>query len=216
MSAVNDKELKALRPVGPAMRGREGIEFLVAVAGIDVKALAKSGLPTDVGDLGHIAGLCYQLCRFTQAARSFYERLEKAALRNPGLLNEKLTPLRALIAAVADGENFEFTFKEGTKLRVEGSRFHRQKFQNSLPFVIWGPVFEQGLVTTAAFYLCLTRDTMLVRRCPEIDCRKIFLAVRRSRVFCSHECASQASMRHFKERQAANKTSRRRSNDDGT
>ena len=195
--------IESTRPVGPPMKSRDGVEFLVAVAGIDVNKLARAGQPTDVADLRHIAGLCYELCRFSQAARSFYEKLVRASTRNPAILEEKLRPLCDLIGAVADSKDFEMFLQEGTRVRVEGSHFHRQKFQSPLPFVFWSPVFEQGLVTTATFYLCLTRDTMLVRRCPE--CRKIFLGVRKSRIFCSHDHASRASERAYKERQAAKK-----------
>ena len=180
----------------------------MTVAGIDVDKLERSDLPTDVADLGHVAGLVYELCRFTQSARSFYEKFVRVVIRNPGNLDEKLRPLRDLIAAMADGQDFEFSLEEGTKIRVEGSHFQRQRFQSPLPFLIWGPVFEQGLVTTAAFYLSLTRDTMLVRRCPE--CRKIFLGIRKTRIFCSHKCASAASVRAYQERQAAKKAARQK------
>jgi len=191
------------------MKGREGIEFLVTVTEIDENKLARSGQPTDVADLRHIAGLCYELCRFQQTARSFYERLVRAATQNPAILEEKLRPLRDLIGAVSDSKDFEMFLQKETKIRVEGSQFHRQKFA-PLPFVFWSPVFEQGLVITAVFYLCLTRDTMLVRRCPESDCRKIFLAIRKTRKFCSHKCASAASIRAYQERQAPKKAAKKK------
>jgi hypothetical protein len=193
------------RPVGPAMKARDGIEFLVALTGIDVSKLNRSGQPTDVADLRHISGFCYELCRFSQAAQTFYESLVSAATRNPAILELRLRPLRDLIEAVADGSDFEMVLKESTTIRIEGSHFHRQQFQSPLPFVFRSPVFAQGLVVTAAFYLSLTHRTMLVRRCPESGCQKIFLAIRKTRKFCSHKCASAASIRAYQERQATKK-----------
>ena len=94
---------RSQRPVGPPMRGREAIEFLVTVAGLQVRRLERSGQPSNVASVNHVAGLCYELCRFVQAAGSFYEKLSKDAVRNPQVLERHLEPVRYLIAAIAEG-----------------------------------------------------------------------------------------------------------------
>jgi len=169
------------------MRLREGIQFVVYLAGLNVKKLAASGRPGDVPNL------CHDLCRFAQAP-SFRERLE---LAKPSVLDDYLEPLRRLVCAVADQERFENELKAGTRLQFD----RRATTGDVSPFVIRSPAFDQALVITGAFYLARF-ETDRIRRCPEADCRKIFLALpTKSKRFCSHECASRASIRAYHGRQ---------------
>ncbi len=183
------------RPVGPPMQPREGLEFLVALANINPSTLETRGRPENLADLGHAAGVFYELCRFAQAPRRFYEMNLDRVIENPRKL---IGPgeISSLLGKIADGETYEVTLLEHTKLRISGQQFKRTPFRTPLPFVINSPSFAQALVVTAVFYLGLTRDSSLIRRCRECD--KLFMAVRKSKVFCSHACASAASVRRFR------------------
>lgn len=197
---VPDRPLnEATRPVGPPMKVREAVEFLVTVAGLDVGKLAVKGQPDHVADIRHVEGLCYELCRFTQAARKSYEREVKAASRNPGFLAQQLEPTRALVNAVADRVDFRVPL-EKFQISVFAGRLQRSG-NTLLPFVFWGEKFADGLLVTAVFYLGLSREANLVRRCRE--CHNLFLAVRCTRFFCSRKCASKAAVDAFRERQSA-------------
>jgi len=105
--------------------------------------------------------------------------------------------LRELIASIADRKDYSLLLTKGTQVRIFASPVARVP----VPY-FWSSKFEQALVLTAVFYLGNSRDGALVRRCREANCRKLFLAFRKSRVFCSHECASAASTRAYQERQA--------------
>lgn len=196
------KVAEADRPVGPPMKGREGIEFLVKLAGLELEQLTIAGLPANVADFGHAAGVFYELCRFTQTSQRIYAKWVGAIVRNPVYqLQRHIVNIRRLLSAVADGVDFEFGLGAETKIRVFGSQFRRTPFRTPLPFVIWSPTQDQALIVTAVFYLGLNRDSCLIRRCKEEGCGKLFIAVRKSRMFCSHECASAASVRRFREKQ---------------
>jgi CGNR zinc finger len=192
---------EADQPVGPPMKPREGIEFLVTVASLDFSKLATAGRPENIADLGHVAGVFYELCRFSQAARAYYDKWLGAVCKDRARLEEGLKPLRDLMAAIADGTNFSMALQPDTRIGVFGRQWHRDTFRSPLPFVIQSPSHGQALVVTAIFYLGLARASCLIRRCKEAKCGKLFMAVRHSRRFCSHECASAASVRAFRQRQ---------------
>jgi len=176
------------------------MEFLTAVTRIDVNALSKEGQPVNVADLGHVAGFCYELCRFVQVSREFCDQLVVEATRTPQELDRQIEPLRKLIASIADGRDYQVKLQEGTEVQVFGSQLERNAYIPP-PVMFWSPKFEQALMLTAIYYLGHMDDASLIRRCREADCQKLFVAARRSRVFCSHECASAASMRTYKKRQ---------------
>ena len=192
---------EADRPVGPPMKPREGIEFLVMLAGLEPEKLGTAGRPANVADLGHVTGVFYELCRFTQGARRYYEKWVGPLAKEPWRLQPAIDEMRRLLGALADGQDYDMGLDPDTRIRIFGVQFHRTPFRSPLPFVISNPTIIQGLVVTAIFYLALNRDSCLIRRCREEKCRKLFLAVRKSRVFCSHQCASDASVRRFRRRQ---------------
>src|SRR5262249_32209669 len=86
LMSSNSSVSQSQRPVGPPMKAREGLEFLVRVGALELETLSKSKHPSNVADLNHLEGLCYELCRFIQAARSAYERLLNSARRDPEYL----------------------------------------------------------------------------------------------------------------------------------
>lgn len=194
----------AQQPVGPPLVGREGLEFIAAIANLVPAALRTTGEPNARNDLSHVEGVCYGLCRFTQAAGSVYERMRADAYRDPaGTLCPRLAPLQALVEAVADRQNFRLVLNPGPEIVVLGRQLHERKPRKrpALPFFFWSRYFEQALVVTAVFYLGLLRESRLLQRCAEKDCRKIFVAMRETRIFCSTTCAGRASTRTFRERQ---------------
>src|SRR5215467_7075442 len=131
----NSSVSQSQRPVGPLMKAREGLEFLVRVGALEVETLSKSKHPSNVADLNHLEGLCYELCRFIQAARSAYERLLNSARRDPEYLENCIVGLRDLLEAVADGEEFKLELEKGTYIRIFGDRFQRKETRTALPFV---------------------------------------------------------------------------------
>src|SRR5215813_2632745 len=122
-ASVNHDE----RPVGQPMKNREALEFLVKVVGLNVATLERSGSPSNVADLKHVHGLCYELCRFTQAAWKYYVRLSEFATRNPRVLNQRLGPVRDLFVAIADGEEFMRVLEKGTHVRIFGRHFQSKE-----------------------------------------------------------------------------------------
>ena len=183
------------------MKTAEAIRFLVEVTQIDVSKLIKAGQPTNVADLGHVAGLAYELCRFAQASRWHCDRLIRNAMHDPEVMNYEIGPVRQLIKSIADREDYRFKLVEGSEIRIFAPRLRPEPYV-PLPFVFWSPrSFAQALVITATIYLGHSRDVALIRRCRETDCGKLFVAVRRSRLYCSHECASAASQRAYQQRQ---------------
>jgi CGNR zinc finger len=188
-------------PVGPPMKPREGIEFLVALADLNLSELSTAGQPENIADLGHVVGVLYELCRFTQTARDWFDGHVAQVVKEPEWLKPAVEKVRDLIGKVADGRDFAMPLELETSIRISGRQFHRAQFRSPLPFAISSPTFLQGIVVTAIFYLGLTRDSCLIRRCKEPKCGKLFMAIRQSRRFCSHECASAASVRAFRERQ---------------
>jgi len=189
------------RPVGPTMKSREALELFMALAGLDVNKLSTQGQPEDVADLGHVAGVCYELCRVAQAGTSFYDQLVKLAVRDPGELASLIKPIQNLVNGVADGRDFEASVS-GFKIKMFSSRIRKPENRRGfMPFRFAPDKFKEGLLVHAVFYLGFSPDAYRIRRCRETACGKVFLAVRGTRVFCSHQCASAVSVRAFRERQ---------------
>lgn len=197
------------QPVGTPMQGRSGLEFMGAMANLDPATLRGTGEPGARNDLSHVDGVCYELCRFAQAQNSFYQRLRAAAYRDPaGTLGPLLAPLKAMVEAVADSQDLKIALQPGPEIIVYGRQIQEaRRRQLGLPFYFVSKHFDQALVVTGVFYLGLTRDSRLLRRCAERDCGRIFVAVRETRMYCSSTCAGRASTRAS--RQRGNVTARR-------
>jgi hypothetical protein len=194
----------ARQPVGPPMPGREGLEFMAAMANLNAATLRVAGEPNARNDLSHVEGVCYALCRFTQAAGSYYEHLREAAYRDAATtLGPVLGPLKTLVEAVADRTNLRIRIDPAPEIIIFGRRLHERQPRKrlGLPFFFQGQLAEQGPVVTAVFYLGLIRESRLLQRCADKECSKIFVAMRETRVFCSATCAGRASTRAFRERQ---------------
>ena len=150
------KERKGISPViGPMMKPREAIDFLLTVIRINVRELKTAGQPSDVADLTHMAGVCYELCRFIQCGRDTFPALMSEFTREPTLLNDELAPVRGYIEAIADRQDFECELAQGSKIQFFAPRL-LPKPVVSLPFTFISPRFRQALVVTAVFYLGLT------------------------------------------------------------
>ena len=111
----------AEQPVGPPLMGREGLEFMVAMANLSLAQLGQLKTTGELrarDDLDHVESVCYRLCRFLQASNSYFERLRASAYRDPaGTLEPRLAPLKALVGALADGVNLECSLGRGIKNR---------------------------------------------------------------------------------------------------
>src|SRR6516164_8662519 len=195
---------KSVSPVvGPSMKPCEALDFIVTVIQIDPERLETSGQPSDVADLSHMAGVCYELCRFIQCGRDTYPALVAKFTRDPALLNEELTELRKLIEKIVNREDYACPLEEGSMIEVYAPRL-KPKPTVALPFSFVSQSFRQQLVVVAVFYLGLTpKLAALIGRCHQPDCRKLYVATRASRLYCSHECASKASMAAYVQRQQA-------------
>jgi hypothetical protein len=176
-----------------AMRGEEGLRWLIALTSLDLK-IARAH-PLD------LQNLAYDLERWLGSyddpalARQIRKLLQRRALFQP-LIDE----LSALLAAVADRAKFSYCYSDGRvdidagRLEKKSGRAVSYRFTNLLDAVIHVAIHD------------LTRhDALRVRRCREQSCRKIFLASRRSQSYCSRRCANlQASQRY----RAANRRKR--------
>ena len=196
----------AKQAVGPPLKGREALEFMAAMANLNPGTLRRTGEPNAERDLGHIDGVCYALCRFAQVANSSHQQLRAAAYRDPvGTLGLHLAYLKELVRVVGDGENRRLRFSPPPEIVVFGKQLHerQRKQQPGLPFLFRSKQFSQALVLTAVFYLGLMHESRLLKRCVDKECRKVFVATRETKKFCSTTCASRASSRTFRESERA-------------
>src|SRR6516165_167379 len=195
---------KSVSPVvGPSMKPCEALDFIVTVIQIDPERLETSGQPSDVADLTHMAGVCYELCRFIQCGRDTFPALMSEFTREPTLLNDELAPVRGYIEAIADRQDFECELAQGSKIQFFAPRL-LPKPVVSLPFTFISPRFRQALVVTAVFYLGLTpKLAAQIGRCHHPDCSNLYLATRASRLYCSHDCAAKIAMTAYVERKHA-------------
>ena len=122
---------------------------------------------------------------------------------NPTQLEAAISALRKLLAAVADAGQFEWTFAQGSKVRLSGValKAYGQGLAFSSPSS--PPSAADQAIVLAAMLTLSSHEGAMVRRCARADCpgRRVFLATRPKQIFCSRSCASNAVFERYKQRQ---------------
>jgi hypothetical protein len=186
--------LKRRTPKPRAGHDDEGLKWLIALASLDPRKLGK-------GRPGDVPNLVYELERWF--GTSDHPKLVgqiRNLLRRRALLRRLVRELSALIAAVADRDKHVYRYSDGHveidagRLEKGGGRLVSYRFTDLLD---------------AAMHLAIndltSSDPALIHRCREQACGKIFLASRRSQLYCSRRCANLQAGRRYRE---ANRTLR--------
>lgn len=186
------KSLQSRKP----MRWREAIEFLLRFAQME-----------NLEDLrpGDRLNLIDDLKRYLEddgEGKLGKELAEVAA--KPLLLKGLIQEVRTLVGCAVEGLSRDFNLG-GTTLTFDGSRLGDERrvltFDGSL---------NDALVDDAAFDLSDAKPWEMCR-CKEQDCQKLFLAARKGQIYCSHACASTASVREHRSRKAKGTSKPRKS-----
>jgi hypothetical protein len=182
-----------------AIRSEESLNWLIAVASLDPRKLG-SGRP------GDLPNLVYDLERWfgTSDDAKLVGQIRNL-LRRPALLQHLVRELSALVAAVADRGKHVYRYSDG-HVEIDAGRL--EKGSGRLVSYRFTDLLD------AAMHLAihdLTRnDPACIRRCREQSCRKIFLAARRSQIYCSHRCANLQASRKYREANQARRAERER------
>lgn len=163
------------------------LKWLIALTTLDLKELAKGrpgDLPNVVYDLEKWLGV-YDDPKLAGQIRKL--------LRQPRLLQPLINETSALVASVADRRKFSYRYSDG-EVEIDAGRLERgdaravsYRFSDLLDAVVQVAIHD------------LTRyDALKVRRCGEQTCHKIFLASRRSQIYCSHRCANVRASRKYR------------------
>ena len=182
-----------------ALHGEEGLKWLIALTSLDVKKLAAGrpgDLPNLVYDLERWLGV-YDDRRLTGQIQSL--------LRRPTLLQSLVDEVSPLVAAVADRGKYSYRYSDGHvevdahRLEKEGGRVVSYRFTDL-----------RDAVMHVAIHDLIGPHALLVRRCREQTCRKIFPASHRSQVYCSHRCANLQASRNYRAGNRAKRAERER------
>jgi hypothetical protein len=171
---------------GPSMEWREAIEFLLRVAAIESPETLREGDRLNlVEDLGR-----YLEVEVEGVAKKLSEARSK-----PAIIRPVIDVVRQLVAAAADHARVEVS-KGPTRFAFDGSRLGQDREEREPLYFIDGDL--RDLMAESAAVTVADLKPWEICRCPQ--CRKLFLAGRKGQMFCSHECASTASLARFQER----------------
>jgi predicted RNA-binding Zn ribbon-like protein len=182
-----------------AIHGEQALKWLIALASLNIQDFAR-------GRPGDLPNLVYDLERWL----GVYDDTKLAGqirklLQRPALLQPIIHEVSALVAAVADLGKFNYRYSDG-HVEVDGSRLEKEsgravsyRFTDLLDAVMHVAIHD------------LTRhDAVRVRRCREQSCHKVFLASRRSQIYCSHRCANLQASRTYRSANAPKRAERER------
>jgi hypothetical protein len=177
-----------------ALHGEEGLRWLIELTFVDVKKLAVDR-PADV------ANLAYDLERWlgVRDDRALAAQI-RSLLRRPALFQSLIDEVSALVAAVADRRKFSYRYSDG---HVEVDAYRLEDGAGRM--VSYRFTDLRDAVMHVAVHDLNGPHALLVRRCQEELCHRIFLASRRSQIYCSHRCANLHSSRRYR---AANRRKR--------
>ncbi len=163
------------------------LKWLIELTTLNLKELLR-------GRPGDIPNLVYDLERWL----GVYDDPKLAGqirklLRRPALFRPLIEKTSALVASVADRRKFSYRYSDGeveidaSRLEKGGARAVAYRFSDLLDAVVHVAIHD------------LSRyDALRVRRCREQTCHKIFLAARRSQIYCSHRCANMRASRKYR------------------
>lgn len=177
-----------------AIRNEEGLKWLIALTSLDPRELPKSRP-------GDLPNLVYDLKRWFGASGD--PKLSgqiRGLLQRATLLKRLVSELSALVAAVADRGKYVYRYSDG-HVEIDAGRVE----QGSGRLVCYRFTDLLDAVIHLAIHDLTRNDPLRVRRCREQSCGKIFLASRRSQMYCSHRCANLQASRKYR---AANRALR--------
>jgi hypothetical protein len=198
---------------------RELVGFLIALAERDPAA------PVALGRLGDAPNLAQDLIRFGLTGRLRYPGLDPQALTarivaHPArVVGAIVREVRALLAAVADGREYQIRIPREAWLAFDGKS---SKLLENVGFP--GPQAWRANAgeTGGLFALAVPADKMwsslapsfifnamraldseqgvMVRRCRRQACRKVFVAARPKQIYCSRPCNSAVAAETHREK----------------
>jgi hypothetical protein len=175
------------RAPGNTINTEADLKWLIALTTLDLRELAK-------GRPGDLPNLVYDLEKWLGVYDDpkLSGQIHKL-LRRPALLQPLIDQTSALAAAVADRRKYSYRYSDGEveidagRLEKGDSRAVAYRFSDLLDAVVHVAIHD------------LSRyDALRVRRCREQICHKIFLASRRSQIYCSHRCANARASRKYR------------------
>ena len=176
-----------------ALPGEEGLRRLIELTSTDVKKLAVD--PADVAKLVHD----FERWLGVRNDRALAAQI-RSLLRRPALFQSLIDDVSALVAAVADRRKFSYRYSDG---HVEVDAYRLEDGAGRM--VSYRFTDLRDAVMHVAVHDLNSPHARLVRRCRDEPCRRIFLASRRSQIYCSHRCANLHASRTYR---AANRRKR--------
>lgn len=176
-----------------ALHGEEGLRWLIELTSVDVKKLAV--------DPAGVAKLVYDFERWlgVRDDRALARQI-RSLMRRPAVFQSLIDKVSALVAAVADRRKFSYRYSDG-HVEVDPSRLEDRAGR----MVSYRFTDLRDAVMHVAVHDLNGPHACLVRRCQEEPCHRIFLASRRSQIYCSHRCANLHASRTYR---AANRRER--------
>jgi hypothetical protein len=184
---------------------RDKFAFLIRLSETDASTLIASERPGDLPNFVH------GFYRFNFLAaqgdlRNTVLRLADAIRADPRPLKATIEKVRALLSALADGERFEWEFRRGSAVVLDGAAFKADKDRGGVVLLSPSGALDQAVV---AHVMCtfgeIREVAAMVRRCKRERClskvsgrNRLFVATRPRQIFCSRQCGSADAFERYK------------------
>jgi hypothetical protein len=187
-----------LNPKAAARYRREVISFLMRFSQCETGALLSPERPGDLLNLAHDL-LRFRLATPVEGVVAGKE-IESIAFRlrtHPEQLQAAIKSTRALLAAVADGKQFEWEFEQGSTAVLDAAALKAGDPARRFVY-LWPHGFLKQTVVVGAMLALNSEEGAMVRRCARSICGRLFLAARPKQVYCGRQCASAAAFERYK------------------
>lgn len=182
-----------------SLHGFEAVRWMVALSGVNAKELRTS-------DRARYVELADELERWLGISKDPLLTAEVRRLRqNPAAFQALIDEIAAIITAVADRKKFSFHYEDG-HIELDPNRFETGAAR-ALSYRFTAML--DATVNVACDDLNHP-DSLRVRRCREQSCGRIFVAARRSQLYCSHRCANLQASRRYRAANRARRAERER------
>ena len=183
------------------MRKEQAIRWLVELCGTSVQTLLggrPGDLPNLIFDMRQWLGL-----EDTEPLNRELRRIERSHNELQAIIDE----LGKLVDAVADRKKVRISYQAGgvildaSRLGTDGPRalsYRDASLRDAVLRVALDDIYESA------------QEALLIRRWQEQKCQKVFLAARRSQVYCSRACANTHAGLVYRERHRDNLNTRER------